>query len=171
MASAVVIEALDNYWNPYTPTEDFVTVTERLMDRHYDEFDPEIDSVNLKSADKFWRGTADPRSWKPELNRTDVITTPAGYKLYPSFDRFGNRLMRWFDSDKSNITFQFSVNHLSRTQTEWVTVRMYHNTKTATGYWRGKLIDSHIFMNPYSELTEQRCTYWMMAKLNRSLSM
>lgn len=168
MASQTVVEALDYYWNPFVEQDEFTTITERLSDWRNDEVTNEVSRVNDKSADTFWRGTTDIRTWKSETKRSDVITTPAGHKLYPSFDRFGNRLIRWFIDDESNYTFRISLHRVDRG--EFIQVTMFRNVKTATGYWRGTELSHINLTNPYSDLTEQRAMFWILGKLNLSLN-
>lgn len=164
------VAALDTYWNPYEAAEEFNTVAELYEDSNYrNSYTDEVSRVNDKSANIFWRGTTDVRSYKPELQRQDTITTPAGHKLYPSFDKFGNRIIRWFDTADSNITFRFMAVTGPDNSNGSFEVAMFRNIRR-DGKWSGKLVDKHHFVNCYSELSEQRATYWMMSKLSRSLS-
>lgn len=165
MVSAVVVEALDTYWNPYIEAEEFGTIAERLLDVNYrDEVIPEVSDVNVKFADSYWRGTTDVR-WNAG-NRTDVITSPAGHRLYPSFDSNGHRVIRYFDTPNSNVTFRISYR-----VGDLLAVTMIRSVKV-NDKWRNRVTGSYVTEFQWSDfglLAEQRATYWIMAQLNKSL--
>lgn len=161
------VRALDEYWNPYVEVEDFNTQTEEWLDVNYRSHNfatSEVESVNVKSADIFWRGCSDVRSWKPELQNRDKFTTPAGHVCYPSFDKFGNRIIRHFDTADSNYTFRIRV------IADRFVVEQFRNVRK-NGKWSGrKIADVTVQGSCYSDLSEQRATYAIMAALSKSLT-
>lgn len=165
--------ALDKWWNDseaLATNEDRFTINDDTLVSDYVkpiEYDnsctADVTTVNEKSADIFWRGTSDVRSWKPELQARDTTVTPAGHKLYQSFDKFGNRIIRWFDTTDSNVTFRIRV------VADTFVVEMFRNYRV-NGKWRGSNSQTtYVAPNCYGDDAEQRVTYWIMSKLSRSL--
>lgn len=171
MASAVVVDALDTYWNPYVAQDEFTTITERLMDQHNDEYTDDVTRVNEKSADIFWRGTTNV-SWNANHKvRMDRITTPAGQVLYPNFDSCGNRVVVYYHEDGTATKFTISYRQFSPVN-NLLRVTMARGVNLSGKSWTYKVVDSYgskFEWSDFGELAEQRLTYWIMAQLNKSL--
>lgn len=165
MASTVVIDALDRYWNETEQQPEFVTVTERLMDKSFDEYEDEITFVNDRSANTFWRGTTDVRSWKPELKRQDTFETLSGLKIYPHFDKYGNHVLRHFIDNSHNITIR--IRAVFTSHGDGFIAECFLNTKLKNNRWQGRKVAEFKSRNCFTELSEQRVTYWCMTQFDR----
>lgn len=153
---AHVTECAEAYWN----AESYY---HNLSEAQYE---PEVTRVNDRYADTFWKGTTGTTDVKAVARRTDLIWTLDGYKLYPGWDRFGNRLITYWQNNRVNIRFRLSVQDNEQVVVE-AYLDVYHEK---WGKWYGEKIGQYKCGKYYQDVTEQRGTYWIAVNLSKLLT-